>query len=94
MEQFFKRLAQIAYVIAAVVIIAGGVYFCLPQIQQLRGLEEQKRDLQQRIDLRDRDIRAVKLNQHQFNTSPEFIEWLARKENRIAPNETVFIFEE
>lgn len=94
MEQFFKRLTQIACLIAGVVIIAGGFYFCIPLMDQLRGLEREKSKLQADIDQRDRDIRAVRLNQHRFENSPEFIEWLARKENRIAPNETIFIFEE
>lgn len=94
MEQFFKKLVQIAWVAAAVLVVIGGVYFCLPQIQQLRGLENQKQDLLHQIDLRDRSIRTIKQNQLRFRNSPEFIEQLARKENRIAPNEIVFIFDE
>ncbi len=93
MEQFFKRLAQIAYLLAAAVIVLGGVCFCIPQIQLLRGIEDKKMKFLRDIDTCDRQIKAIRLNQERFKTSPEFIEWLAREQQRIAPNEIVFIFE-
>jgi hypothetical protein len=50
--------------------------------------------LQYRIDLKKKEIAAVKDKQIRFKTDREFVEGLARENRRAFPGEIVFTFDD
>jgi len=65
----------------------------LPKYRQAAGLEQEKAELDRRIDLKNQEIAAVREKQNRFRTDREFVEGLARENRRVFPGELVFQFD-
>ena len=74
-------------------IVATGLVIAVPKYRQATGLEQQKAELQRRIDLKNEEIAAVREKQNRFRTDREFVEGLARENRRVFPGELVFVFD-
>lgn len=75
-------------------IIGGGAVMISPTVLRRQGLTQQERELNQRIETKKREIATLIDNQHRFKTDPDFVEKIARLNNRVFPGELVFIFDD
>ena len=74
-------------------IVVTGLMITLPKYRQAAGLEQEKAELDRRIDLKNQEIAAVREKQNRFRTDREFVEGLARENRRVFPGELVFQFD-
>ena len=74
-------------------IVVTGLMITLPKYRQATGLEQEKVELQRRIELKTQEIAAVKDTQNRFSTDREFVEGLARENRCVFPGELVFQFD-
>ena len=88
-DKFFQGL----FVAVFVAIVATGLMITLPKYRQAKGLDKACADLQHCIDLKKKEIAAVKDKQVRFKTDREFVEGLARENRRAFPGEIVFTFD-
>ena len=93
MKNLFDKIFQGFFVAVFVAIVATGLMITLPKYRQAAGLEAACADLQNRIDLKKKEISAVREKQARFRTDREFVEGLARENRRAFPGELVFTFE-
>ena len=92
-NNLIDKLFQGLFVAAFVAIVAIGLMITLPKYRQAKGLDKTCADLQYRIDLKKKEIAAVKDKQIRFKTDREFVEGLARENRRAFPGEIVFTFD-
>ncbi len=80
---------------ASTILICVGVG-CLvifrPLIQEKRQLEFKRDSYRQDNDRMTSEIARLKKDQNLFAIDPDFVEQIARKANRVRPNEIVFVF--
>ncbi len=74
-------------------IVVTGLTITLPKYRQAIGLEQEKVELQRRIDLKNQEIASVRDKQNRFATDREFVEGLARENRCVFPGEIVFLFD-
>lgn len=73
-------------------LIAGGVFVFKPILMEKRELENRRDEFRADNDRMSEEIDRLKRKQALFSSDPEFVEQVARKANRIRPNEIVFVF--
>ncbi len=73
-------------------IVATGLVITFPKYRQAAALEQERAELERRIDLKNEEIAEVRTMQKRFVEDREFVEALARKDNRAFPGEIVFVF--
>lgn len=93
-NNLIDKLFQGLFIAVFVAIVATGLMITLPKYRQAEGLDRTCADLQHRIDLKKKEIAAVKDKQLRFKTDREFVEGLARENRRAFPGEIVFTFED
>jgi hypothetical protein len=93
MKNFIDKLFHGLFFAAFVAIVVTGALITWPKYRQAAGLEQARADLQHRIDLKKKEIAAVKEKQVRFRTDREFVESLARENRRAFPGEIVFTFD-
>ena len=93
MGNIIDKLFQGLFFVIFGAIVATGLAVTLPKYRQATGLEQEKAELQQRIDLLNEEIASVREKQNRFRTDREFVEGLARENRRAFPGELVFVFE-
>ena len=59
----------------------------------MHHMEQQRNELMRKIEHKTREIEALKTKQHRFASDPEFVEYVARQNKRVRPNELVFVFD-
>lgn len=89
LDKLFKGLFFIIFG----AIVATGLMITLPKYHQVAGLEQQRAELDRRINLKNEEIAAVREKQNRFRTDREFVEGLARENRLMFPGEIVFVFE-
>ncbi len=89
-ERIFKMLT----VTLVLVILVGGLVVAWPTYLRSRAIKEKDLDLSARIESKKAEIEALKENQRRFRTDRDFVEAIARRNNRVFPGELVFIFED
>lgn len=93
MNVFLKIITQTTLLIALVIVVTGGVIVLPPKIAQMNRLEKQRNELMRKVEHKSREIEVLKNRQQRFASDPEFVEWVARQNKRVKPNELVFIFD-
>lgn len=93
MNAFLKIITQTTLLIALVIVVAGGVFILPPKIAQMNRLEKQRNELMRKIEHKSREIEVLKNRQQRFASDPEFVEYVARQNKRVRPNELVFVFD-
>ena len=93
MNNLIDKLFQGLFFVIFAAIVATGLMIAVPKYREATGLEQQKAELQHRIDLMTDEIAAVRQKQNRFRTDREFVESLARENRRVFPGELVFVFE-
>ena len=93
MKNFFDKMFQGLFLAVFVAIVVTGFMITFPKYRQASGLEATCADLQNRIDIKKKEISAVREKQVRFRTDREFVEGLARENRRAFPGEIVFTFD-
>jgi cell division protein FtsB len=76
----------------AVIMIVGAI-MVNPTYQRGLSLKLQEAELQEKIDAKKREIARLVENQRRFREDADFVEAIARQNNRIFPGELIFVFE-
>ena len=82
----------LTYIMLALILI-GGIVKIYPDYRRSQSLKRQNAELQEEIDRRKRAIAKLVENQRRFKTDSDFVEKIARQNQRVFPGELVFIFE-
>jgi len=90
---FLKIITQTTLLIAFAIVVAGGVFILPPKVAQMARLERQRNELLRKIEHKTREIEGLKNKQQRFSSDPEFVEYVARQNRRVRPNELVFVFD-
>ena len=77
---------------ALLLIIVGGLVMMYPNYRRSESLKRQNAELQERIDQKKHEIAALMENQRRFRADPDFVEMIARQNQRVFPGELIFIF--
>ena len=93
MNALLKIITQTTLLIALVIVVAGGMFILPPKIAQMNRLEQQRNELMRKIEHKSREIESLKNKQNRFASDPEFVEYVARQNKRVRPNELVFVFD-
>lgn len=75
------------------VILVGGLVLMYPNYRRGESLKRQNAELQEKIDMKKREIEMLKDYQRRFQTDSDFVEMIARENHRVFPGELVFTFE-
>ena len=89
-----ERIFHYFTLVILAVIVIGGLSVAYPQWRQRESLKRQDTELRRQIEAKNREISQLKKNQRRFQTDPDFVEAIARKNRRVFPGELVFIFED
>ena len=89
-----ERIFHYFTLVILAVIVIGGLSVAYPQWRQREPLTRQDAELRRQIEAKNREISQLKKNQRRFQTDPDFVEAIARKNRRVFPGELVFIFED
>ena len=89
-----ERIFHYFTLVILAVIVIGGLSVAYPQWRQRESLKRQDAELRRQIEAKNREISQLKKNQRRFQTDPDFVEAIARKNRRVFPGELVFIFED
>ena len=93
MNNIIDKLFQGLFFVVFGAIVATGLMITLPKYRQAAGLEQEKAELDRRIELKNQEIASVREKQNRFRTDREFVEGLARENRRVFPGELVFVFD-
>lgn len=88
-----EKLARIFTVLIVLVVLVGGLASAWPAYLRGRSLRIRDAQLAAEIEEKKREIAKLKEYQQRFKTDSEFVEAIARQNNRVFPGELVFIFE-
>ena len=89
-----ERIFHYFTLVILAVIVIGGLSVAYPQWRQRESLKRQDAELRRQIEAKNREISQLKKNQRRFQTDPDFVEAIARKNRRVFPGELVVIFED
>ncbi len=93
-ERFRDSVSKIFTITLVLVIFIGGLVVAWPDYQRRRAIIKKDLELSARIEEKKAEIEALKKNQRRFRSDRDFVEAIARQNNRVFPGELVFIFEE
>jgi cell division protein FtsB len=91
LKDMIFRYGSIAMALA---ILGTGVFFLVPTYRRSQDLKAQEAKCAESIERVNREISALREKQRRFHGDNEFIESIARQNNRVYPGELVFIFED
>ena len=74
-------------------IFVGGLVMTYPNLRRNLSLRQQNAELRERIERKKAEIAKLKDNQRRFRQDADFVEAIARQNNRVLPGEYVFIFD-
>ncbi len=93
-EGLKERVFKMFTLALVLVILIGGLVVAWPEYLRGRSIKRQDLELSARIEKKRAEIEALKEKQNRFRTDRDFVEAIARQNNRVFPGELVFIFEE
>ena len=92
-ESLKEKVLRILTGCILLLIIVGGLVTMYPNYRRSEALKLQNAELQEKIDLKKREINTLIENQRRFRTDSDFVEMIARQNHRVFPGELVFIYE-
>ncbi len=93
-EGFKDKVAKILTLTLLAVIGVGGALSVWPTYLRGQSLKRQDAELTQRIEEKKREIAKLIEYQKRFRTDSDFVEQIARRNNRVFPGELVFVFDD
>lgn len=79
-------------VIALALLATGGVVVFRPLLTERGRLERVRDEYRRDNDAMSAQITDLKQKQAMFASDPDFVEQMGRRDNRVRPNEIVFVF--
>ena len=93
-DGFKDKFAKILTLTLLGVIFVVGALSVWPTYLRGRSLKRQDAELARRIEEKKREIATLIEYQRRFRTDADFVEQIARRNNRVFPGELVFVFED
>ncbi len=93
MADFLRIFCKTTCIVAVVLGLVGATLFLLPKVHELQSREMRCKELQSRIDAKQKEIKDIRVRQQRLQTDPSFVEQVARQNRRIRPNEIVFLYD-
>lgn len=93
MHEWLRKIGNGILCLITLVSVIFAVIFGREQYVKRETNREMKAALEAEVDTIRRDIETVRRDRARFNTSPHFVEQLARANRLSAENEIVFVFE-
>ncbi len=93
MNEYLKIILRVSVCVCVLLGMAGLPLIFGPKYSEMRGRAQRRDELQSKVELKQRDIQAIRRRQHLFATDPEFVEHIARQNRRVRPDELVFVFD-
>lgn len=93
-DSFKDVIFRYGSVAIAVAILVAGAIVIIPTYRDIQKLKEREADFVARIERKNREVAELRKKQRRFETDVDFIETIARQNNRVYPGEYVFIFED
>ena len=87
-----KTFRIILVLVLAGCAVAAAVTVFGPMLEERSRRSRERRALREENDEIERRIAELRRQQNDFETNPEYVELVARRENRVKSNETVFDF--
>lgn len=91
------KTGSVKLTLAGFVVLSGAVAFAIwlarPQLEIKRKLEAQRDDLARRVERERAEVDELNSKSLRFETDPEFVEHEARRNHRMFPGETEFVFD-
>jgi len=95
MSQSIKdNLYKFGFFVVTIVIIAGFGVALFPNYQRRNSLMAKEAEYARLIEEKKLEIAELREKQSRFQNDTDFIESIARQNNRVYPGELVFIFED
>ena len=94
MEKLLDRLFLFLFIAGFCAIGAWGAMRVLPKVQRMKGLEQERDRILQRIEDKKKEIASIRDKQRKFTSDREFVEMIARENRLLSPGELVFIFKQ
>ncbi len=91
---FKDKVARVLTLVLLVVIGAGGALSLWPTYLRGQSLKRRDAELTRQIEDKKREIAELIEYQRRFRSDSDFVEQIARKNNRVFPGELVFLFED
>ena len=91
LKDMIFRYGSIAMALA---ILGTGVFFLVPTYSRSQDLKAKEAKCDELIERKTKEVSALREKQRRFQSDEEFIESIARQNNRVYPGELVFIFED
>ena len=93
-DGFKDKFAKMLTLTLLGVIFVVGALSVWPTYLRGRSLKRQDAELARRIEEKKREIATLIEYQRRFRTDADFVEQIARRNNRVFPGELVFVFED
>ncbi len=93
-EGFKERFFKMFTIALVLIILVGGLVVAWPDYLRGRAIKQKDLELTARIEEKKAEIEVLKKNQSRFRTDRDFVESIARRNNRVFPGELVFIFDD
>ena len=87
-----KVVSILTWVLVLAIVVVGGVSL-YPKWNRCQSLKRENAELQASIDRKKAEIAKLVENQRRFQVEADFVESIARQNNRVFPGEYVFILE-
>jgi cell division protein FtsB len=92
-EGLREKFANWFTVFAVALILVGGIVLTYSNMRRNLSLRRQNAELREVIEQKKAEIARLKENQRRFRQDADFVESIARQNNRVLPGEYVFIFD-
>ena len=92
-EGLREKFANGFTVFAVALILVGGIVLTYSNMRRNLSLRRQNAELREVIEQKKAEIARLKENQRRFRQDADFVESIARQNNRVLPGEYVFIFD-
>lgn len=88
---------MLRFTVAGLILVAVAAFvsyaIAKPSLEEKRRFEEQRDELARRVARERSEVEELNARSLRFETDPDFVEHEARRNHRIFPNETEFVFD-
>ena len=89
-----QMIFRFLYTVLAIAVLTGLLMLLLPVIKNTSDLRGRKQTMENEIADKEARIQELKAKQDRFVNDPDFVEHTARALGMVAPDETVYTFED
>lgn len=94
LEDFGEKIFKYAMWTSGLAVFTCGIICAYTPYVQSQELKLESDRISEKIELKRKEIAKLNDYQRRFRIDPDFVEKIARENNRVYPGELVFVFEE